>query len=80
MNKEEKLFTGQVVTRIAFHKEKVICPKCTKETGVRTDAYFDSHHDKIAWPKGVYVHKDCLSDKRKDELFKNDPSSFSAVI
>jgi len=55
---------GQVIVRENEFETVVRCAKCHEELNLRFQAYFDPYRGKV----GKYVHFDCLSQKRKDEL------------
>lgn len=58
-------FTGQRVDE----NEKVVCPVCEKKISVRI-AYIDPYAGKSK-NKEMYVHYECLSAKRKQEITEN---------
>jgi hypothetical protein len=55
-----KIFTGQNVSE----SEEVPCHVCQKPAHMRSTAWFDPYRGK----NGKYVHHDCLSQKRQDEI------------
>ena len=59
-------FTGQPVTKEGY----VECPKCRELCNPSVTAYFDLYCEeaKDKYPEGVYVHQECLSQTRKDQI------------
>lgn len=55
---------GQTIVRESQYETIVKCAKCHEEVNLRFQAYFDPYRGKV----GKYVHRECLSQKRKDEI------------
>lgn len=63
------IFTGQKIVGKDFHDpnrpyDKVACAECGKAVSIRV-AYIDKYFQP---GKELYVHYDCLSQQRKDEI------------
>lgn len=66
----ELIYTGQKVESVSHGTEMVVCAKCGDENdliGVRTDGWYDSSVI-FGESRGAYVHRHCLSEKRKQEI------------
>lgn len=55
---------GQKIVRENEYECVVLCAKCKEEVNVIKTAYFDPYQGKV----GKYVHYECLSKKRADEI------------
>ena len=68
----EKIFTGQMLN---CNTEKIVCPVCGEEESIRC-AWLDPYRKESRL--GAYVHFECLSEQRKNEL--ENPSFAREVV
>lgn len=62
---DNDFFTGQTLN----NDGTVACTRCGLSTHPNGEAYFDRYQPHILKPTvGTYVHFDCLSDQRRDEI------------
>lgn len=64
----KKIFTGQKILSVDGRGYDVVpCHKCDKPVSLQY-AYYDPHNGE------KYVHKDCLSEARQQEIAREDCS------